>query len=106
MFGKKEKDKNNQAIENFDRLLTQAIEAKDVTPEIKAILVTHYQRFHSSRNIEREWAQISSALRPFALKMTLPHSTGELYLALNNRHLTLNEIVGSQAILTSFLLHI
>ena len=104
MFG--QKDKNDLMIENFDRFLIQAIKAKDVTPEIKAILVTHYQRFQKSHNIDREWAQIASELRPYAIRMTLPRSTGELYLALNNRHLTLNEIVGSQAILTGFLMNI
>ncbi|MBW9331386.1 hypothetical protein D9N18_08445 [Lactococcus raffinolactis] len=82
------------------------INAKDVTTEIKAILITHYMRFQKSHNIDREWTQISSELRPFALKMTLLRSMGELFMALNNRHLILNEIVGGQAILTGFLMKI
>lgn len=106
MFEQKEKDKNDILIENFACLLSQVINAKDVTPEIKEILVRHYMRFQKSHNIDREWAQISSELRPYSLKMTLPRSTGELYLALNNRHLTLNEIVGGQALLTGLLMKI
>lgn len=58
-------------------------------------------RFQKSHNIDREWTQISRT-QTLCTKMTLLRSMGELFMALNNRHLTLNEIVGGQAILTGF----
>lgn len=107
MFKKNNKKSQDQikCNEAFAQLLSQAIEAPDLTSDLKVILGRHAANFKHSQNIERVRAQLLSDLRPYALKRTLPHAIGELYLALGQRHLTLSEITAAQGFLMGLTLH-
>ena len=103
MFAKR-KEKQVDAIKKFDALLTTAMDACDLIPEIKQILETNYKQFQKSQDVDRERARLCSALTPYAINRTLPKSTGELYLTFTQQHLTLDRIVRDQSLLTSLLM--
>lgn len=100
MFAER-KEKQVDTIKKFDALLTTAIGACDLIPEIKQILESHYKQFPKTQDEDRERASLCNALTPYAINRTLPKSTGELYLAFTQQHLTLDRIVQDQSLLTS-----
>ncbi|MCJ1972129.1 hypothetical protein [Pseudolactococcus carnosus] len=103
MFAKR-KEKQVDAIKKFDALLTTAMGACDLIPEIEQILESHYKQFQKTQDVDRERARLCNALTPYAINRTLPKSTGELYLAFTQQHLTLDRIVRDQSLLTSLLM--
>ncbi|GFH41324.1 bacteriocin immunity protein [Pseudolactococcus insecticola] len=101
-MSRKEKESRTEAdLAQFKTLLAAAIAAPDVVGNvaIQDILQTHLRNVTKTGNIERELAQLTSDLGPLAIKQTLPHSTGELYLVLKQQKLSLTEIMRDSAML-------
>src|SRR5574337_990966 len=70
MFAKR-KEKQVDAIKKFDALLTTAMGACDLIPEIEQILESHYKKFQKTQDVDRERARLCNALTPYAINWRL-----------------------------------